>query len=159
MDNQILSKLNAMKVPYRWLDHPPVFTVAESLAVIQKSTPIKNLLLVDKAGKTFLVIMAGMERLDTKALATRLGSRKLQFADADLLMSTLGVTPGSVSLFSLLHDGAADVTTVIDQNLVQSGVELGFHPNRNTATIFFDGEHLEPLINGLGRSYVVASLY
>jgi hypothetical protein len=37
--DQVIALLNELKIPYRWLDHPAVFTVAESMA-IQSHGPV-----------------------------------------------------------------------------------------------------------------------
>ncbi len=49
-------------------------------------------------------------------------------------MRFLGLTPGSVSPFGLIHHGARDVMVVLDSDLARAE-RLGFHPNVNTATI------------------------
>jgi Ala-tRNA(Pro) deacylase len=49
-------------------------------------------------------------------------------------MATLGVTPGSVSPFGLLHEGAKDVRVIVDQELRGSD-RLIFHPNLNTFSL------------------------
>ena len=50
------------------------------------------------------------------------------------LMATLGVTPGSVSPFGLLHEGSKDVRVIVDQDL-RAADKLIFHPNLNTASV------------------------
>jgi Ala-tRNA(Pro) deacylase len=146
---QVLTELGT---PYRWVDHPPVYTVEEAMRHLPDKTPVKNLLLQEKGGgRKILVVMAGNERLDIKIVAKEFGTRKLQFADAGVLKQTLGVEPGSVSLFSLLYDGAAGVDVAMDNALLQSE-ELGFHPNINTATIFIPGNSIRKFVTATGHS-------
>lgn len=115
MKKVILELLENLAIPYRWVDHPPVFTVAESIMHIEDKKPIKNLLMQEKNnGRKILVIMFGDQMLDTKALAQQLGTKKLSFADPRVLMDTFGVAPGAVSVFGLLHPGSTDVEVVID---------------------------------------------
>ncbi len=159
MKEQIIELLEDLHIDYRWLDHAPVFTVTESLGLIEDKKPIKNLLLKDKGGRQFLVIMAGNERLNLKLLATQLDARKLQFADSDNLYETLGVQPGAVSVFGLLHPKSVDVKVVLDQAILQDDQEIGFHPNNNTATIFFKTRELKTIINKIDRKYMTISLY
>lgn len=158
MKKNIIKLLDDLDIKYHWVDHPPVFTVAESLETIDK-TPIKNLLLQEKNhGRKILVVMAGDERLDAKLIREKLGTKKLQFANEQTLSETFGVKPGAVSVFGLLHEGAKGVEVVLDERVVHRGRELGFHPNDNTSTIFFSASQLEPIIKKLGHKYTLMKL-
>ncbi|MBL8159081.1 prolyl-tRNA synthetase associated domain-containing protein [Candidatus Saccharibacteria bacterium] len=159
MKSRVLSLLDELAVPYRWVDHPAVFTVAESQAVLDEHLPVKNLLLCEQNGpRRILVVMAGERRLDLKALRGQLDSKKLQFAKPELLLASLGVTPGSVSLFSLLHEGAGEVELVVDERLVVHEGEVGFHPSDNTATIFFPAAKLRRVAEALRQRVRFISL-
>jgi Ala-tRNA(Pro) deacylase len=46
----------------------------------------------------------------------------------------MGLTPGSVSPFGLLHEGSRDVQVIVDADLREAG-KLIFHPNINTASV------------------------
>jgi len=128
MRKNIEALLKELDIPYRWIEHPPVFTVAESMQLIEGKRPIKNILLAEKGTeRAILVVIAGEQRVDSKLIARELRTRKLQFAEADKLEQTLGVRPGAVSIFGLLYPGAKDVQVVIDKNLLAEP-ELGFHP-------------------------------
>jgi Ala-tRNA(Pro) deacylase len=158
MKDRIVGLLRDLGIGYRWVDHPAVFTVAESRQHIEGHRPIKNLLLQESGGRKILVLMAGDERLDTKLIASELGTRKLHFADAQTLERTLGVTPGAVSVFGLLYDGSSEVEVVVDEQLLAEP-ELGFHPNDNTATLFIRSSALEQIIRRTGHKYVVTKFY
>jgi Ala-tRNA(Pro) deacylase len=154
----ILELLDELKIPYHWIEHPAVFTVAESSEHLTDKRPIKCLLLQEKgAGRKVLVIMAGEKRLDTKLIARELDTRKLQFADPGVLLSTMGVTPGAVSVFGLIHSDPADLEVVLDMYLLAES-ELGFHPNDNTATVFIPGGATTQIIEKLGHRYHVMDL-
>lgn len=153
MKNQIIEMLQGLGIEYRWLDHPPVFTVAEAAEHIKEKLPIKNLLLQEKGeGRKILVIMSGDDRLDTKQLAANLGVKKLQFANVEVLKESLGVTPGSVSVFSLINDTSGAVEVVVDTRLMTED-EIGFHPNDNTSTVFVPGNSLGQIIVNTGHSF------
>ena len=158
MKSKILKMLDDLGIQYRWLEHPAVFTVADSRRHIADKRPIKNLLLQEhKEGRKVLVIMPGEEKLNTKLVANLLGCGKLRFASPDSLRESLGVKPGAVSIFGLLHPGSADVSVVIDEKLLHEE-ELGFHPNDNTSTIFIPGKDLERIVIATGHVYHVADL-
>lgn len=158
MESKIQSFLAYHDIDYAIEEHEPVFTVAESMAVIGDKTPVKNLLLKEEKGdRLVFVIMHGLKRLDTKLVATELGCKKLQFAKPDVLFTTLGVTPGSASLFSLLHEGASGVSVVIDKELLESD-KLGFHPNTNDKTYIVSGNDVQKIIAALNVNATVLSL-
>lgn len=157
MKEEIVRLLKELGIEYKWLDHEAVFTVAESQKVIEEKTPIKNLLLQEKGGKLWLVIMRGDQRLIMKELAKTLDTRKLSFAKPEVLQEKLGVTPGSGSLFSLLNNAHNDVVVVIDE-VLKSEAKIGFHPNDNTATIFISGNDLIKILEFTGNSYIFFAL-
>ena len=80
------------------------------------------------------MILEHSKTANLKDLASRIGDDRLSFASPDRLQRFLGLTPGSVSPFGLLHPGARDVMVVLDADLA-TAERLGFHPNVNTATI------------------------
>jgi Ala-tRNA(Pro) deacylase len=50
------------------------------------------------------------------------------------LKKYLGLTPGAVSPYGLIHDRTKEVQVVVDQSLTKAEY-VNFHPNVNTATI------------------------
>jgi Ala-tRNA(Pro) deacylase len=151
--------LNELNIPFRTIEHPAVFTVEESMKHIEDKIPIKNLLLTDKDHQSaILVIMSGAQRLDIKLVARLFETKKLSFADETVLKERLGVTPGSVSLFSLLHQGSDGIQIAIDKNLLKAD-ELGFHPNDNTRTVYIPGNVIEQFVKHTGHKYKVVTLY
>ena len=63
-----------------------------------------------------------------------MGDGKLSFASPERLMKYLGVTPGSVSPFGLIHDQDRHVRVFLDRELKQAA-RISFHPNINTRTL------------------------
>lgn len=158
MNQRIEKMLEALDIPYRWISHPPVFTVEESRKYISEKRPIKNLLLQEKKGdRLVLVIMSGDERLNLQKLAAIIESRKLRFASSETLNAVLRVTPGSVSIFGLLNDTENKVEVVLDKILLAED-ELGFHPNENTSTIFVPGFSLKKIVAQAENRYKIIEL-
>ncbi|NTW62308.1 prolyl-tRNA synthetase associated domain-containing protein [Candidatus Saccharibacteria bacterium] len=141
---EIEKVLEKLGVKYRLVKHKAVFTVGETDDALGDHYAIKNLFLKDKSGQYYLTIMSGHKRLDIKSLAEQVGSGKLCFAKADDLMEVLGVTPGSVSLFGIVNDKNHQVQVVVEKDLMALD-EVSFHPNDNTATIFFKPENLHKI--------------
>jgi Ala-tRNA(Pro) deacylase len=134
-------------------EHPAVFTVEEAQqhwAAIP-ATHCKNLFLRNKKGTThYLVIVRSDKRVDIAALTTKLSEDRLSFGSSDRLAARLGLTPGSVSPFGLLHPGAKDVRVVIDADL-RDARDVAFHPNVNTATIVLRWADFERFLSDRGN--------
>jgi Ala-tRNA(Pro) deacylase len=134
---QVYEALGAMGIQYEKYEHPPVFTsdeAAEHWGPI-KATQVKNLFLRNKKGnRQYLVILEIGKQADLRELVRLIGDDRFSFGSAERLMDTLGVTPGSVSPFGLLHPGSKDVRVIVDQDL-RSAEKLIFHPNLNSASV------------------------
>jgi Ala-tRNA(Pro) deacylase len=129
--------LEELRIAYTRHEHPPVFTVeqAEEHWAAIPATHCKNLFLRNKKGAAhYLVIVAASKQVNISALTAKLGEDRLSFASPERLATHLGLTPGSVSPFGLIHPGARNVRVVIDADLRES-TDVAFHPNVNTATI------------------------
>jgi Ala-tRNA(Pro) deacylase len=111
----------------------------------------KNLFLKDKRGERVLVSAWAESDLPLNQLHRAIGVQRLSFTDAALLWQSLGVTPGSVSAFALVHDPALQVRFVLDRTLLASDV-LNFHPLRNDMTTSIDREDFLRFVRATGHS-------
>lgn len=137
MPDPALLTLSALGIPYTLHEHPPVFTVeaAEAYWAGIEAAHCKNLFLRNQKGtRHYLVVLDHRKQADLKALAQKIGDDRLGFASPERLLKFLGLTPGSVSPMGLIHPGAREVIVVLDAELL-AAERVGFHPNRNTATI------------------------
>ena len=132
----LLAKLDSLGFNTRTVDHPPVFTVAESQS-LREAIPgghTKNLFLKDKKGAYFLVTLEENAAVDLKTIHTLIGaSGRVSFGKPEQLMELLGVAPGSVTVFAAINDTAHQVRIVLDKPLMDHAVING-HPLINTAT-------------------------
>ena len=122
---------------YQLLEHPAVHTIDEALIHVpaMRGLMVKNLFVRDEKGRRhFLVIVPFDKRIDLAALGRLLPASKLSMASPERLLQHLGITPGSVSLFALIHDGAQAVELVLDQAMWDAG-HVPAHPLRNPATV------------------------
>jgi Ala-tRNA(Pro) deacylase len=133
----VFEALDALGISHEAYEHPPVFT-SEDVEKYWRdipATPVKNLFLRNKKGNRHYLVIVGVEkRVDLQQLVKVIGDDRLSFGSAERLMEKMGLTPGSVSPFGLLHEGSADVQVVIDNDL-RSAERLLFHPNINTASV------------------------
>ncbi len=131
----LFAKLDALAIAHETHEHTPIFTVEEGLEIKAKlpGGHTKNLFLKDKSGLFFLICALGTTQIPINRLHKQLGCKRLSFGKADLMLTHLGVTPGSVTLFSVINDKASAVTLVIDKALLEHDI-VNFHPLKNDAT-------------------------
>jgi Ala-tRNA(Pro) deacylase len=150
----VYATLDALGITYDKFTHPPVFTgeeAAEHWAPID-GTRVKNLFLRNKKGdRHYLVILEISKHADLKRLVQILGDDRLSFGSADRLMAVMGLTPGSVSPFGLIHDQTQAVRVVLDDEL-RAAERLIFHPNINTSSVTITVADLEKFLASRGNS-------
>ena len=132
----LYAELDRLGIAHRTVQHQAVFTVEESAPVKARLAGghAKTLLVRDRRD-LFLLVALGAARVDLKGVARALGAEgRLSFADADTLMATLGLAPGSVTPFALMHEGAGAIRTVALDAALLAMDPVWFHPLRNTAS-------------------------
>jgi Ala-tRNA(Pro) deacylase len=150
----VYDALAALGIPYERHEHPPVFTVDEALAHWAgiEAAHCKNLFLRNKKGsRHYLVIVEHRKNVDLARLADRIGDDRLSFGSPERLSKYLGLTPGAVSPFGLIHDAQHEVQVVIDSDLRESQ-RIAFHPNVNTATIVVSFADFERFLSARGNT-------
>jgi len=149
----LFARFDALGIRYINTPHRPIFTVEEGadLKAIMPGGHSKNLFLKDKKGKLFLLCALGDAAIDLNAVSKLIGAGRFSFANADLLMQYLGVTPGSVTIFALINDPERNVTLLLDEGFF--GYELvNFHPLKNDATTAIASADLLKFVQSLGRA-------
>ena len=144
-EKEFLEFMDAHGFVYERIEHPAVFTCAESElhrpAVPAVST--KNLFLCDKKARRFFLAVTACEKtVKLDALAAQLGVGNVRFASEENLMRLLGVTRGAVTMMGLANDVEHVVELWIDAEIWQSEYFLS-HPLVNTATLILTKPELE----------------
>ena len=144
-EQDFLAFMDANGFVYERIEHPAVFTCAESElhrpAVPAVST--KNLFLCDKKARRFFLAVTACEKtVKLDALAGQLGVANVRFASEENLMRLLGVTRGSVTMMGLANDTEHIVELWVDAEIWQSDYFLR-HPLVNTATLILKKPELE----------------
>jgi Ala-tRNA(Pro) deacylase len=158
--DELCVRLTQQGAAFERIEHPAVFTVAESAShrAARPGLHTKNLFLKDKKGRLFLVSALDDAQIDLKRLHGVIGaSGRLSFGSAELLLAKLGVTPGSVTAFAVVNDTAGEVTLVLDSNLM-TGQDINFHPLINTATLRIGRDDLLAFLRGTGHEPLVVDL-
>lgn len=134
--NDLFLFLDRLGIVTTTVTHPPLFTVEESRSLRGKipGAHTKNLFLVDRKNRLFLVAAKEDAEIELKQLHRRIGaSGRLSFGKSEVLRAMLGVEPGAVTPFAAINDREGLVSIVLDRALVALG-ELNFHPLVNTRT-------------------------
>jgi Ala-tRNA(Pro) deacylase len=141
----VYAALDALGIRYDRHEHPAVFTAEDASKYWNpiSGTQCKNLFLRNKKGdRHYLVVVEISKRVDLKDLVKVVGDDRLSFGSPERLMARLGLTPGSVSPFGLIHDADGSVSVLIDRDL-RGAERLIFHPNINTASVVVSWADLE----------------
>jgi Ala-tRNA(Pro) deacylase len=153
-ETQVRDALTALGIAFDRFEHPPVATATEAdehWADID-AAHCKNLFLRNQKGnRHYLVILKHHKRADLRAVADQIGDGKLSFASPERLMTHLGVTPGSVSPFGLIHDQSHDVRVFLDHDL-KDAPRISFHPNINTVTVVLAFADFERFLAAQGNT-------
>ena len=134
-EKPLFALLDRLGIRTTTITHAKVFTVAES-QLVKAELPgghTKNLFMKDKTGQLVLISARGSSQLALNQVHRVLGTQRLSFTDAPTLWEGLGVTPGSVTGFSVMNDEAKRVRFVVEEALLAHET-LNFHPLRNDMT-------------------------
>jgi Ala-tRNA(Pro) deacylase len=156
-ETRVLETLDKMNIAYERFEHPPVATVkeAEQYGELHPGAHCKNLFLRDKSGHNhYLVILRVETEVNLAKLARSFKGGRLSFASNERLFRYMGVLPGAVSPFGLVHDTNHDVTVLLDKTIFQAET-AGFHPNVNTATLVVKVEDLLRFLDLNGNPYQI----
>lgn len=150
-EQQLYKKLDELGIAYEKFEHPAFGTVEASGSFYRDhdmGVDCKNVFMQNRRGrKHYLVIMQAQKDIAIPHLAEFLGEhRKMGFASPERLLQYLGLTPGSVTPFGLMHEHADEVIVVVDQD-IYSGEYVHFHPFRNTASLKITTQDLQKFLD------------
>jgi Ala-tRNA(Pro) deacylase len=154
--DSLLARLAALGIEARTTTHPPVFTVAESQA-LRGTLPgghSKNLFLrpaKQGPGPHLLAVLQEDRQVSINALARTAGAGRVEMAPADELLALLGVLPGSVTPFGMVHAPPGAVRIVLDAGLLRDHEWVHFHPLVNSMTTAIRPAGLLRFLESLGH--------
>jgi Ala-tRNA(Pro) deacylase len=154
IDMDIFEFLFQNKIPYERYDHEAVFTCeqADRLGLETSAAKTKNLFLRDRKGRRHFLVTVGDEKaVDIKGLEEALEVKGLSFASADRLLEYLGLTPGSVTILSVLNDPSGRVEVIVDKDLWQCNA-IQCHPLVNTSTLVISMQDIERFLSLTGHT-------
>ena len=144
--------LDSLKIEHSTIEHPATFTVEEGrhLKARMPGGHTKNLFMKDKDGTIVLISAWSDSQLKLNQLHKLIGTRRLSFASAELMVDCLGVEPGSVTAFALMNDKDHRVRFIVDAALMGFDT-VNFHPLVNTATTAISRDDLRRFVAATGH--------
>ena len=158
-EEALYERFRELAIASKTYTHAPVFTVGESSAITDQMPGghSKNLFLKDKKGGLWLVVVQAQLNVDLNALAKELDAPRFSFGSAELLVATLGITPGSVTPFALMNDRDQNVRVVLDQAMLAL-TPLNFHPLRNDRTTAIAPSDLVRFVQACGHQPIIVTI-
>ena len=157
---EVYEKLREMGIPFETVEHEPAVTVelADRFIEGKEGVRSKTMFLCDRKKRRFyLFVTDEFKRLDMKAVGDLIGEKGLRMGNDEGLWDKLRLAPGIVSIFGLLNNKEKDVKVYVDREI--AGEEtITFHPNENTATLFFSMEDMFRFLTEIGASWEVIDL-
>lgn len=132
-------------VDYIRAEHDEAATIelCEGVEEIIGAKICKNLLLTNRQQTDFyMLLIPGDMPFKTKYLSKQIGSARLSFASGEQMTELLNVTPGSLTVLSLMYDKEKRVQLLIEKNVFEEEY-FACHPCVNTATVKFSTEELK----------------
>ena len=168
LENMLFGFLSTLDIQTTTHRHTPVFTVSEAQALRATSSiamdggHAKTLFLRDKRKQRALVVVDENRQTNLKLLAPKIGLGRVSFGTPDSLQSLLGVTPGSVTPFSLVNaqvpEGSAPPLVVALDKSLMAQTCLWFHPLHNAATTAIAPDDLMLFIKACGYEPLVINM-
>ena len=145
--------LDAHAIAHSTVEHAATFTVEEGrhLKASMPGGHSKNLFMKDKDGTLVLISAWADSQLKLNQLHKLIGTRRLSFASADLMLECLGVIPGAVTAFGLMNDTEQRVQFIVDAALMGFDT-VNFHPLVNTATTAISQADLRRFVTATGHA-------
>ncbi len=148
-------------VDYIRAEHDEAATIELCLGVeeVIGAKICKNLLLCNRQQtKFYMLLIPGDMNFKTKYLSKQINSSRLSFASGEQMEKMLNVSPGSLTVLSLMYDKEKEIELLIEKNVFKDEY-FGCHPCVNTATVRFSTADLkEKVLPALGREYTVVDL-
>lgn len=160
-DPALYDVLNNLDIKFQYYEHPPAPTIEEAVKYWKdlKATHCKNLFFRNhKGNRHYLVILEHKHDMAIHELEQKLKQGKLSFASTQRMEKYLGLTPGSVSPFGLIHDKEKHVHLFLDEAL-QNSTSISFHPNINTASLVVEYQDFLKFLRYCGNTFEFIKLY
>ncbi len=152
----LLAVLQQLNIPYKTVDHEPVYTVAEAEIVDMplKGEGCKSLFLTSVHEQDcVLACLPSEKKADLKRIARVMGTTRLHFAGPELLQAKLNLVQGAVGPMGLINDVEHQVQVYIDADL--AGSQLRMPANITSRTIGLHYDDVLKFVKAMGNRVIV----
>lgn len=158
---ELLSFLQTLGIEQKPYSHP-AFETCDISRIFHASerhegVRAKNLFLRNKKGNRHFLFVLSQEKDFDKTYFREISGQKCGMADDDRLLKYLGVTSGSVSPLSLIHDTENEVELYLDHSLTNASC-IHFHPLDKTQSIALTPEELLKFLEAIGHKPNIVKL-
>lgn len=153
---ELFDLLKQLHIPYKTVDHEPVYTVAQAEIVDMplEGEGCKSLFLTSVHEQDcVLACLPSEKKADLKRIAKVMGTTRLHFAGPELLKAKLNLVQGAVGPMGLINDVDHTVLVYVDGEL--SGRRLRMPANITSRTIGLAYEDVLKYVKALGNRVVV----
>lgn len=159
MDSYLFLENNGVEYIRAEHDEAATIELCEGVEEIIGAKICKNLLLTNRQQTDFyMLLIPGDMPFKTKYLSKQIGSARLSFASGEQMTELLNVTPGSLTVLSLMYDKEKRVQLLIEKNVFNEEY-FACHPCVNTATVKFSTEDLKgKVLPNLSHEYKIVDL-
>ena len=148
-------------VDYIRAEHDEAATIelCEQVEKVIDAKICKNLLLCNRQQTDFyMLLIPGDMPFKTKYLSAQINTSRLSFASGEQMQELLNVTPGSLTVLSLMFDPEKKVRLLIEKGIFNEKY-FACHPCVNTATVKFLTDDLTAkVLPALDREYTLVDL-
>lgn len=140
-------------------DEAATIELCEEVEKVIDAKICKNLLLCNRQQTVFyMLLIPGDLTFKTKHLSAQINSSRLSFASGEQMEELLNVSPGSLTVLSLMFDKEKKVNLLIEKSLFNEKW-FACHPCVNSATVKFSTQDLKnKVLPALGREYTEVDL-
>ena len=159
MDSYLFLENNGVEYIRAEHDEAATIELCEGVEKIIGAKICKNLLLTNRQQTDFyMLLIPGDMPFKTKYLSKQIGSARLSFASGEQMTELLNVTPGSLTVLSLMYDKEKKVQLLIEKNVFKEEF-FSCYPCVNTATVKFSTEDLKnKILPALSHEYKIVDL-
>ncbi len=157
---KVYSLLESLNIKYQEVKHPQLYTEKDNnkYGIKFDGSLCKNLFIQNKnESNYYLIIVEINKRLNLKNIQEILNETRLSFGKEQKLIQELNTTPGNLSIFNLANIQKTNIKFIVDKNLLKLK-KIGFHPNINNRTVFFEGKHIEKVLKFYNIEYMLIDM-
>jgi Ala-tRNA(Pro) deacylase len=161
LEDKVYKVLKELDIKFERVDNDSVESMEDCLEISEKlGAEIRKSVFLSNHKKTnfYLVILPAAKSFNTKKFCEKIGCSRVSFASAKYMEEILGVSPGTVTIMSLLNDKTKRVQLVIDKEVAASEW-FACNPGANTSHIKIKTKDLiDSFIPHTGHRAVVREL-